>query len=43
LSAANKMAAALERELFEHMPALAAANVRFASGGSNHHPRPHAH
>jgi cation diffusion facilitator family transporter len=43
LSAANEMAASLERELFEHMPALAAANVRFSSGDPNHHPHPHSH
>ena len=30
LSAANRMATSLESELFEHMPALAAANVRFS-------------
>lgn len=32
LSAANRIAADLEDELFEHMPALAAANIRFATG-----------
>ena len=32
LSAANKIAADLEGELFEHVPALAAANIRFAMG-----------
>ncbi len=36
LSAANKIAADLEDELFEHMPALAAANIRFATGGHDH-------
>jgi cation diffusion facilitator family transporter len=31
VSEANKITAALEDELFEHMPALAAANVRFSN------------
>jgi cation diffusion facilitator family transporter len=43
LAAANEIATSLERELFEHMPALAAANVRFSSGDPNHHPDPHSH
>ncbi len=46
LSAANKIAADLEDELFEHMPALAAANVRFAMGkvGDEHvQGHPHGH
>jgi cation diffusion facilitator family transporter len=42
LSEASKITAALEDELFEHMPALAAANVRF-SLGDHDHPRPHGH
>lgn len=33
---ANKIAAALEDELFKHMPALAAANVRFSSHDHHH-------
>jgi cation diffusion facilitator family transporter len=42
LSEANKIAAALEDELFEHMPALAAANIRFARGDDDHaHPHDH--
>jgi len=40
LSAANKIASDLEDELFEHMPALAAANIRFTTGG---HDNPHDH
>jgi cation diffusion facilitator family transporter len=40
LSAANKIATSLESELFEHMPALAAANIRF-SGADAHHDLPH--
>lgn len=40
LSAANKIAADLEDELFEHMPALSVAHVRFATGGHDH---PHDH
>jgi len=46
LSAANKIAADLEDELFEHMPALAAANIRFATGkvGDEHvHGHLHGH
>ena len=45
LSAANKIAASLESELFEHMPALAAANIRFAKRerSEHDHPHPHAH
>lgn len=41
---AGKIAHALEDELFEHMPALAVANVRFASaeGGPGHN-HPHDH
>jgi divalent metal cation (Fe/Co/Zn/Cd) transporter len=42
LSAANKIASDLEDELFEHMPALAAANIRFATGGHDH-PHDHSH
>jgi cation diffusion facilitator family transporter len=42
LSEASKITAALEDELFEHMPALAAANVRF-SLEDHDHPRPHGH
>lgn len=43
LSAANKIASDLEDELFEHMPALAAANIRFATGGHDHpHDRSHS-
>jgi cation diffusion facilitator family transporter len=41
LTAANKIAASLESELFEHMPALAAANVRFLRGDDADHGRPH--
>ncbi|BCG95843.1 cation diffusion facilitator family transporter [Mesorhizobium sp. 131-2-1] len=42
LSEANKIAAALEDELFEHMPALTAANIRFARGDDDHaHPHDH--
>jgi len=42
LSEANKIAAALEDELFEHMPALAAANIRFSRGDDDHaHPHDH--
>jgi len=40
LSAANKIALTLENELFEHMPALAAANIRFAT---EHAGRDHLH
>jgi cation diffusion facilitator family transporter len=44
LSAANRMATSLESEMFEHMPALAAANIRFSSWGLEHdHPNPHTH
>ncbi|MER9355617.1 cation diffusion facilitator family transporter [Mesorhizobium sp. M0514] len=42
LSAASRIAETLEREMLEHMPALAAANIRFSSevvGLS--HPHPH--
>jgi cation diffusion facilitator family transporter len=35
LSAASKIAASLESELFEHMPALATANIRFASASAH--------
>lgn len=42
LSAANQIASALEGELFEHMPALATANVRFTVPGlhSDHNHQP---
>ncbi|ESX47219.1 cation transporter [Mesorhizobium sp. LSHC426A00] len=44
LSDANRITAALEDELFEHMPALAVANVRFATEHGKHdHPHPHPH
>ena len=46
LSAANRIAAHLEDELFEHMSALATANVRFASGEASDedlHGHPHGH
>ncbi|RJT28287.1 cation diffusion facilitator family transporter [Mesorhizobium waimense] len=44
LSQANKIAASFESEMFEHMPALAAANVRFSSGEAEHdHPNPRGH
>jgi cation diffusion facilitator family transporter len=50
LAKANEMAASLESELFEHMPAMAAANIRFANAGAKHnhshhqdHARPHDH
>ena len=43
LSAANKIAASFESELFEHMPALAAANIRFSNDDADHgHPHPHS-
>lgn len=42
LSEANKIMSALEDELFEHMPALAAANIRF-SAEREKHDHPHAH
>lgn len=42
LSEANKITTALEDELFEHMPALAVANIRFASADADHS-RPHDH
>lgn len=43
LSAANKVAASFESELFEHMPALAAANIRFSNDDADHrHPHPHS-
>jgi divalent metal cation (Fe/Co/Zn/Cd) transporter len=35
LSAANKIAVSLESELFQHLPALATANIRFASAGAH--------
>jgi cation diffusion facilitator family transporter len=42
LSAANKIAASFKSELFEHMPALAAANIRFSNDNADHgHPHPH--
>jgi cation diffusion facilitator family transporter len=46
LSAANKIASALEDELFEDMPALAIANIRFAPGEASDqhlHGHPHGH
>lgn len=42
LSAANEITTDLEDELFEHMPALAVANIRFAAGGHDH-PHDHSH
>ncbi|ESW64577.1 cation transporter [Mesorhizobium sp. LSJC277A00] len=42
LSEANKITAALENELFEHMPALAAANIRFSTDQGEHE-HPHSH
>lgn len=42
LSAANKIASTLEDELFEHMPALAAANIRFATEHASRD-QPHHH
>jgi cation diffusion facilitator family transporter len=42
LSEAGKIAAALENELFDHMPALAAANIRFSTRlDERKHPHPH--
>ncbi|RWK40955.1 cation diffusion facilitator family transporter [Mesorhizobium sp.] len=39
---AKKITAALEHQLFEHMPALAAANIRLANAVSDHrHGHPH--
>ncbi|WP_245437126.1 cation diffusion facilitator family transporter [Mesorhizobium helmanticense] len=44
LSEANKITTALEDELFEHMPALAAANIRFSAGHEQHAlPPSHGH
>ena len=44
LAEANKITTALENELFEHMPALATANIRFSSEhGAHEHPHPHDH
>ncbi|MER9920882.1 MULTISPECIES: cation diffusion facilitator family transporter [unclassified Mesorhizobium] len=44
LSEANKITSALEDELFEHMPALAAANIRFSTEHEEHgHPHRHEH
>jgi hypothetical protein len=44
LSAANKLAASVENELFDHMPALAVANVRFARQDTpNDHGSAHDH
>ncbi|QND69005.1 cation transporter [Mesorhizobium loti] len=41
LSEANKISVALEDELFGHMPALAAANIRFSTEHEEHdHPHP---
>ncbi|ESX85504.1 cation diffusion facilitator family transporter [Mesorhizobium sp. LSHC412B00] len=42
LSEANKITAALENELFEHMPALASANIRFLTDQGEHE-HPHSH
>ncbi|RWM95051.1 MAG: cation transporter [Mesorhizobium sp.] len=39
---AKKITAALENQLFEHMPALAAANIRLANADADH-PHEHAH
>ncbi|PAQ11804.1 cation-efflux pump [Mesorhizobium temperatum] len=39
---AKKITAALEHELFEHMPALAAANIRLASADADY-PHEHGH
>ncbi|RWP66561.1 MAG: cation transporter [Mesorhizobium sp.] len=36
VSEAKKITAALEHELFEHMPALAAANIRLANADADH-------
>ncbi|SDK86903.1 cation diffusion facilitator family transporter [Mesorhizobium muleiense] len=42
VSEAQKITAALEHELFEHMPALAAANIRLANAVADHrHGHPH--
>ncbi|CCV08168.1 Cation diffusion facilitator family transporter (fragment) [Mesorhizobium metallidurans STM 2683] len=44
LSEANRITTALEDELFEHMPALAAANIRFSAGHEEHNlPPSHGH
>jgi divalent metal cation (Fe/Co/Zn/Cd) transporter len=44
LSAANKIASDLEDELFEHIPVLAVANIRFAPGeASDQHLHSHSH
>ena len=43
LAEANAIAASFRRELFAHMPALAAANVSFAAGVPPHVDRPHHH
>ncbi|ESY44682.1 cation transporter [Mesorhizobium sp. LNJC384A00] len=44
VSEANKITAALEDELFQHMPALAAANIRLSSQHDDHdHPHHHEH
>ncbi|RVD62946.1 cation transporter [Mesorhizobium sp. M7A.F.Ca.ET.027.03.2.1] len=44
VSEARKITAALEDELFEHMPALAAANIRLATANEQHDdPHPHGH
>lgn len=44
LSEVNKITAALEDELFEHMPALAVANIRFSAEHEEpDHPYEHAH
>jgi cation diffusion facilitator family transporter len=44
LSAANKITASFESELFQHMPAVAVANIRFAHGDADQdHPHPAGH
>ncbi|WP_287323362.1 cation transporter dimerization domain-containing protein [Mesorhizobium sp.] len=40
----SQIAGTLEDEMFEHMPALAAANIRFSAETADHkHPHPHEH
>ncbi|MFK0692274.1 cation diffusion facilitator family transporter [Mesorhizobium sp. IMUNJ 23033] len=44
VSEASKITSALEDELFEHMPALAVANIRFSAEHEEHdHPHSHEH
>ncbi|ESZ35063.1 cation transporter [Mesorhizobium sp. L2C066B000] len=44
VSEANKISAALEDELFQHLPALAGAKIRLSSQHDDHdHPHPHEH